>query len=149
MTKPAFYIWSSNDGCEACEALRGLHLRPPRRQHRGCKCTITPYYPDDPDGRPHCKYQEHLLLSVATTGEGTSWNEEANQYDSMLVHVEFSVMCKDGSIKEGSYTHEVDVQSDRLPFAGQHDLETFGDSALQAAINRWEEEADRICPGCQ
>ncbi|MDJ0523558.1 MAG: hypothetical protein QNJ90_15925 [Planctomycetota bacterium] len=151
MSEPAFYIWSSKDGCEACEALRGLYLRPPLRPHPNCRCTITPYYPSSSGegGAPVCQYDANVLASFEANGEGTDWNEEAQQYDSLQVNVDITVLCKDGSIQEGSYVHVVDVQSDRFPFSGRHDLEAFGESALNDAYRQWELEADRICPDCR
>lgn len=149
---PAFWIVTSNGGCEACNALVGIHLTPPQRPHPHCRCTIRPVWsvtPGSSDGSGRCLYDEHLLLAKSTGGAGSQWNWDEEQYDHIQLTVHFVAMCKDGSIVEGTYTHVGDVDSDRFPFSGEHDLATWSDRIFDDAIARWEEEADALCPGCQ
>lgn len=147
MDEPPFWIWSSSGGCDACDALSGLHLEAPMRPHPNCRCTLTPYYPSD-EGSPRCRYDEHLVLSFTTNGSGTQWNEATGQYDRMVLNVMYTVMCKDGSLVEGEYSHEADLEQDSFPFSNADDLETFGEMLIDTALDRLEDEAAAACPDC-
>ncbi len=126
------YIWTSNGGCEACDALAGEHLEEPARPHENCQCEITWY----PKNKKLCANNEVEIEFVDAYGE------ERIEWDSEFsLTYEFIVTCRDGSRHYVSSIVEAVVPASRLPTAPE--WFRFVDNLMDQALETLE-----LPPGC-
>jgi hypothetical protein len=74
------YVWSSNGGCEICDAMNGEYDEEPSRPHENCQCEIAYYRSED------CKEDD---VNVAF------FDFEFPSPD--IITYIFDVTCKDGT----------------------------------------------------
>lgn len=140
-----YYQWISNGGCEICDALEGVHPDAPQRPHPNCLCTILRIDPSSLPG--FCLWDEPLVVEVRSGWNEITYNHEQNLYDHLVMEFIFTVLCRDGTIVEGTWRYEDEDPS--LPFSGGDDewawIQLVVDKAEEAAA----EYAEEYCPECK
>lgn len=140
-----YYKWISNGGCEACDALEGIHEHSPDRPHPYCQCTILCI---DPSSMPEwCVLDEPLVIDISPGGHEIDFDEEAGILKRAVWQVSFRVVCRDTTIIEGEYRHDdPDIE---IPFSSDDDylayFEILYDSVERVAL----EHAESECPACK
>lgn len=141
-----FYYWKSNGGCEACDALEGVHFVQPARPHPHCQCTIIEVsLNNNPMG--FCLLGEPIIVCNANGSDTeVEWEDGSFYYSSLVAHFVWAIVCRDGTTMSG--TLEVEPTLDDFSFSDEEDHEIWTGYIYDEAESEVQDIADSDCPAC-